>query len=170
MAPSSLKGAPGTMGIYTARDIKKGESILAAPDGPSITLFTDRFRAFSPRFPSQRWTSLLGEYAWGRGRGVPDHINYEGSSIMEFQITTGALPNHHCLLHSISYRFPDPAFDDSLVERGASPGTGAFSYNRVRVFFVSCHVEAGKELFLNYGRCRHDTHRPLPGRKVFQCQ
>jgi hypothetical protein len=25
-------------------------------------------------------------------------------------------------------------------------------------------------LFLNYGRCRHDTHRPLPGRKVFQCQ
>lgn len=158
MAPSSLKSTPATMGIYTARDIRKGDLILAAPDGPSITLFTDRFRAYSPRFPSKRWTSLWGEYAWGRGRGVPDHIHYEASSIMEFQITTGALPNHHCLLHSLSYRFPDPAYDDSLVDHGASPGTGAFSYNRGRDAFVNRDVKAGEELFLNYGRCRHDTH------------
>jgi hypothetical protein len=87
-----------------------------------------------------------------------DHVNYEAESIMDFQITTGALPNHHCLLHSITFGFPNPAYDDSLVDHRLSPGTGAFSYNGGREFFVNRDVAAGEELFLNYGKCRHDTH------------
>jgi hypothetical protein len=157
MAPSSLKGVP-SMGIFTTRDIEEGEAILAAPDGPTITLLTESFRAHTPKFPQDNWIHMWGNYAWGRRRGVPDHVSYEAKSMMDFQITTGALPNHHCLLHAIAFRFPDPAYDDSLVDHRTSPGTGAFSYNRGRDFYVKRKVQAGEELFLNYGHCRHDNH------------
>jgi hypothetical protein len=155
MAPTSLKGSD-TMGIYTTRDMKNGEHILTAPDGPSITLLTDVFRSRTSRFPASNWLYLWGEYAWGRGKGVPDHISYEAYRIMEFQITTGALPNHHCLLDSISYDFPAPAYDDSRSNHRQSPGTGAYSYNKGRDFHVDRAVKGGEELFLNYGKCTHD--------------
>jgi hypothetical protein len=147
------------MGIFTAGSLKKGESILPFPDGPSITLLTNKVGGIKTKFPEGKsWRSVWGEYAWGRGRGVPDHVNYEGNHVMDFQITTGALPNNHCLLDAITYRYPNPAYDDSLVSNRASPGTGAFSYNQGRDFYVYRDVEAGEELFLHYGRCRHDNH------------
>jgi len=167
MAPTSIKGS-NTMGIYTTRSIKKGEHILNAPDGPSITLLTDSFRGKTAKFPESNWIRLWGEYAWARGKGVPDHISYEAYSIMEFQITTGALPNHHCILDAIDYDFPEPSYDDSHVENGQSPGTGGYSYNKGRDFFVDRDVQSGEELFLNYGLCT-PNHRadwmketPLP--------
>ena len=155
MAPTSLKGSD-TMGIYTTRDMKVGEHMMSAPDGPSITVLTDSFRATTTKFPESDWIDLMGEYAWGRGNGVPDHISYEAYRIMEFQITTGALPNHHCLLASITYEFPAPSYDDSRTNHRQSPGTGAFSYNKGRDFFVDRDVKGGEELFLNYGKCTHE--------------
>jgi hypothetical protein len=152
MAPTSIKGAD-TMGIYTTRNIEKGEHILNAPDGPSITLLSDSFRGKTAKFPESNWIHLWGEYAWGRGKGVPDHVSYEAYSIMEFQITTGALPNHHCILDAINYDFPLPNYDDSHVQNGQSPATGAYSYNKGRDFFVDRDVYSGEELFLNYGLC-----------------
>ena len=146
------------MGIYTTRDLKQEEHILAAPDGPSITLLAHDFRGHSSKFPKSNWLDLWGEYAWGRGKGVPDHVSYEDSAIMEFQITTGALPNHHCILDAIDAHFPDIPFDDSLVEHRQSPGTGAFSYNRGRDFFVGRKLKAGDEIFLNYGHCSHEDN------------
>lgn len=42
-----------------------------------------------------------------------------------------------------------------------NPGTGAYSYNMGRDFFVKREVEAGEELFLNYGHChRNQEHLP----------
>lgn len=167
MAPTSIKGA-NTMGIYTTRDIKANEYILTAPDGPSITLLTDSFRARSSKFPDSDWIRLWGNYAWGRGKGVPDHVAYEAYAVMDFQITTGALPNHHCLLDAIDFEFPWPSYDDSRVNHRESPGTGAFSYNRGRDFMVHRDVQGGEELFLNYGLCTKEKIRdwgkdlPLP--------
>lgn len=145
------------MGIFTTRDIRKNDNILAAPDGPSITLLTDEFRAQTQKFPANNWLELWGNYAWGRGHGVPAHVSYESNSIFEFQITIGALPNHNCVLDAIAARFPEPAYDDSQTDHRASPGTGAYSYNRGRDFFVERDVQAGEELFLNYGHCQRDS-------------
>eukprot|EP00547_Thalassionema_nitzschioides_P012338 CAMPEP_0194259980 /NCGR_PEP_ID=MMETSP0158-20130606/44910_1 /TAXON_ID=33649 /ORGANISM="Thalassionema nitzschioides, Strain L26-B" /LENGTH=653 /DNA_ID=CAMNT_0039000001 /DNA_START=1 /DNA_END=1959 /DNA_ORIENTATION=- len=153
MAPSSIKGVT-SMGIFTTRDIpKKATALQGGTDGPSITILTDKFRASGLRFPKSSWIKVWGHYAWGRGKGVPDHINYEGDSIMEYQTTFGALPNHHCVLSSTSFSFPDVPYDDSFAKYGSSPSTGASTYNTGRDWRVKRDVKAGEELFLNYGHC-----------------
>lgn len=63
------------------------------------------------------------------------------------------MPNHHCILNSLTHRYPTPAYDDSLVNRTADPGTGAFSYSMGREFFAKRDLKAGSEIFLNYGYC-----------------
>ena len=144
------------MGIFTTRALHKHESVLHTAD-PSITLLTESFRSRSSRFPKTYWLDLWGNYAWGRGNGVPDHVNYESSRIMDFQITFGALPNHHCILHSLAHKYPKVPYDDALTNRG--PATGAVTYNRGRDFYVYRDIEPGEELFLNYGHCNHESKR-----------
>ena len=105
---------------------------------------------------------MWGNYIWGRG--VPDHARYyAGEDVAEYQIAFGALPNHHCILESLDYVYPKPAYDDTMVDRFTDPGAGAFTYNRGRQFTVSRPLSAGSEIFLNYGYCQHeggDLHNP----------
>ena len=61
------------------------------------------------------------------------------------------MPNHHCLLHSLNPEYPDPPYNDALVNRFEDPGAGAFSYNMGREFTVYHDIQAGSELFLDYG-------------------
>lgn len=42
-----------------------------------------------------------------------------------------------------------------MVDRFTDPGAGAFTYSRGRQFTVEGKVQAGSEIFLNYGYCRH---------------
>ena len=71
----------------------------------------------------------------------------------DYQITFGALPNHHCILHSIDHVYPADPYEDSLVNRYKDPGAGAFSYHRGRIFQATRHIQGGTELFLSYGYC-----------------
>ena len=61
--------------------------------------------------------------------------------VTDFQIGFGALPNHHCILKSLSYKYPIPPYDDTLVDRFQDPGAGAFTY--VSLFVVVAFDDDG---------------------------
>lgn len=150
MAPSSLKGLDG-YGIFTTRDIEKDASIFSEQDGPSIPVID---------YKSGPWMKTWNEYLWGRG--ISDQLRVLGDSVMDLQVGFGSLPNHHCILNSLSHRYPIPDYDDSLVKRGDDPGTGAFSYSMGREFFAQKALKAGDEIFLNYGYCtREKEHKKV---------
>ena len=150
MAPSGVKGLKG-YGIYTTRDIGKGESILSAPDSPSIPILD--YREVDSEAVDQ-WVKVFWEYVWTRGR--PDHVIYDAENTADFQTTFGSLPNHHCILDSLDSRYPETPYDDSLVNRYRDAGAGGFSYNAGREFFVRKTLKAGDEIFLNYGYCQRN--------------
>ena len=163
LAPSSLHGNAG-WGVFTTRDISKGEAILQAQvDGPSIPI-VDSMPRVSVEPALQRayehWNNVFGHYWWGRG--VPDHTSYEAFSVADFQITFGALPNHHCLLSALECTLPsDKPYDDTMTNRWTDVGAGAYSYHRGRVFYATRELAAGSELFLSYGYCdRKEMEHP----------
>ena len=158
MAPSSLIGVQG-FGIFTTRDIPANGHILKAPDGVSVPI-----EAYSQKVPKdvepwkKDWIRVWDNYWWGRG--VPDHVNYDAPpDNVDYQVSFGALPNHNCLLDTISNVYAVEAYQDQLVDRFRDPGAGAFSYSMGREFIVTKDVTAGQELFLSYGYCKHD-HDP----------
>lgn len=152
MAPSSLKGHPG-FGVYTTRDLDANESILQSPDSPSI-LVVDFDEEPVQSQVRQEWIKHFDDYWWGQ---MSDSSRYEAhGDIVDFQITLGSLPNHHCILANIDHRYPEILYDDSMVDRFRNPGAGAFSYSTGRDFYVNEKVSAGSELFLNYGHCTRD--------------
>lgn len=154
IAPSSIKGHSG-YGIYTTRHLDVSELILGGPDGVAIPIATNRHR--DKVFAQERadWHRVWNEYWWARG--MPDHDSYEDPPMtVDYQIGFGALPNHHCLLHVLRSQYPDPPYDDSMIERG-SPGMGAFTYSRGREFAVDKAMEPGQEIFLNYGYCERNA-------------
>ena len=69
---------------------------------------------------------LLFAFRWGRG--VPDHVLFEGrGDVFDFQITFGSLPNHHCLLDSVDHTYAeDGVYEDSLSNRYKDPGAGEY--------------------------------------------
>lgn len=95
---------------------------------------------------------MFDNYWWGRG--LPDHVVYEAAlDSMDFQIGFGTMPDHHCVLDYLHTKYPNPPYIDSMANRFHEPGAGAFSYNRGREFTLSHSLEAGSEIFLNYGWC-----------------
>mmetsp|Transcript_22881 Transcript_22881/g.63643 ORF Transcript_22881/g.63643 Transcript_22881/m.63643 type:complete len:746 (+) Transcript_22881:95-2332(+) len=173
IAPSSLKNSAG-YGVYSTRDIDQGQAILSGPpqtpDGPSLPVINpDATLENDPELQlvSNHWNQVFGHYWWGRG--VPDHTSYEAESVMDFQITFGALPNHHCVLSSLDYESPkEDAYDDTLANRYKDPGAGAFSYHKGRIFAATQPVKAGQELFLSYGYC--DREEELRQQEYLQWQ
>lgn len=129
LAPSSVNGIDG-FGIFTVEDIPAMQTFFNAPDGPSIVV-TDYDQGLL-YLSEQRsvFMQTFDNYWWGRGN--PDQVLYESENNMDFQITLGSLPNHHCILHSIDAVFA-PYKDDLLDTE--SPGLGASSYHMGRDFF-----------------------------------
>jgi hypothetical protein len=131
------------MGLFTTEDMKEGEDFLSDYDGPSIPVFDYRptwLNVDELAEVRSRWIRFFGDYWWGRG--MPDHTRYDADKVMDFQITFGALPNHHCKLNTISYKYRPPGYDDTLVDSLASPGIGAMSYHNGRNFFVKVRTVA----------------------------
>ena len=79
MAKSSLKGHAG-FGVYTTRDIERGQAILSGPpgtpDGPTIGIVdSTRYIPTALQPANHQWHNTWGHYWWGRG--VPDHVAFE---------------------------------------------------------------------------------------------
>ena len=83
MAPSSIPGAG--FGIFTMRDIAKGEKILPYADAPSIPLCDD----YANGMEETDWNHV--DYLWS-GQGLAE---YECESVSESVVTFGALCNFH---------------------------------------------------------------------------
>lgn len=83
MAPSSIPGAG--FGIFTVRDIAKGEKILPYADAPSIPLCDDHANGME----ETDWNHV--DYLWS-GKGLAE---YECQSVSESVVTFGALCNFH---------------------------------------------------------------------------
>ena len=156
MAPSSVHGIT-SMGIYTTKNLKKREVIVKAIDGLSIPVidFTSPTvnEPDSVQLARWAWVDQFGEYWWGRG--VADQLKLEGDTATDFKITFSELPNHHCILESLTIQNPSHrAYNDGILKnRSNDPGIGAFSYHMGRKILVKRDVRAGEELFLNYGHC-----------------
>jgi hypothetical protein len=106
---------------------------------------------------------------------VPDHNRYDNpADTVDFQPGFGSLPNHHCMLASLGQvpTAEHAPYSDGLLylegnnatvtrRHGESPGTGAFSYSLGRDFYARRDLQAGEEIFLNYGHCnRPDEDEP----------
>ena len=138
LAESSVQGMNGK-GIFTAKAFKMG-SIITPPDSPSIPVC-------SP-WPN---SGLLNHYWWGEGSGTSDDMSFECSEwVVDYFVMFGALPNYHTYLMNFIIHQEDVPYDDSMVET-TDPGAGAFSYHGGRIIQASVDIEAGDELFLNYG-------------------
>ena len=79
-------------------------------------------------------------------RGVADHARYDHPFMTsDFQPGFGALPNHHCILESLSFRIAEDPVQDGLVGFN-SPGRGASSYTLGRDFYATRELIAGEEI------------------------
>ena len=142
IAPSSLENVNG-FGIFTTKAFKKGDMILPA-DAPSIIVFDPVFN-FMPEDSAR-----LDTYWWGAVNGASADAGFEDYDITDFGTTFDGLPNYHTYLSNLDSRIPHTSYDDTLVN-GSDPGAGAFSYHMGRDFYAYNNVEAGEELFLDYG-------------------
>jgi len=139
LAESSMEGVNG-VGIFTAKAFKEG-SIISPPDSPSIPVCDP--------WPN---SGLINDYWWGEGRGTSDDMSFECSAYtVDAFVMFGALPNYHTYLMNFIIHIDDVPYDDTLVESTANPGAGAFSYHGGRTIVSSTDIEAGDELFLDYG-------------------
>ncbi|KAL3908147.1 MAG: hypothetical protein SGILL_008595, partial [Bacillariaceae sp.] len=159
MATGALRPYPG-FGIYTTRDVKKGDKFLHSPDAVSVQVLEPHRTNNIPLAKERaQWWRLFQNYAWDHG--VPDHARYAHmlGDMTDFQPGFGSLPNHHCLLNTLTSQQPDIPYDEEIVDRKTSPGLGAFSYTMGRDWVSTRDVKAGEELFLNYGFCERKKEK-----------
>jgi len=158
MAPSSLIPYPG-YGIFTTRTIHQSASILHAPSDAVSIQIRDAYRfQHMPDSAARRrwWDNTFGNYVWHRG--AADHTRYDHPAMSsDFQPGFGALPNHHCLLQSLTYRLAVDSIHDGILAYD-SPGRGASSYTLGRDFYATRDLQAGEEIFLNYGMCDREVN------------
>ena len=139
IAESSMEGVNG-IGIFTAKPFKRG-SIISPPDSPSIPVCN--------RWPN---SGLINHYWWGEGKGTSDDMSFECHEYtFDFFVMFGALPNYHTYLMNFITHIDDVPYDDTFVETTTNPGAGAFSYHGGRTIVADVDIEAGEELFLDYG-------------------
>jgi hypothetical protein len=139
LAPSSIPNAG--FGIYTTRSIEQDESVQPYPDAPSIPV-TNFYEPYQYNQETD-WNHF--DYVWEPSGPAA----FEADSVSESVMTFGSLCNFHPLLKNLS---PDAsAYDDTILNRFKNPGAGAISYHVGRYFKASRDIEAGEELFDDYG-------------------
>lgn len=139
IAESSVEGVNG-VGIFTAKPFSVG-SVVSPPDSPSIPVCDP--------WPD---SGLVNHYWWGEGKGTSDDMSFECVDYtVDYFVMFGALPNYHTFLTNFIIHIDNVPYDDSMIETTANPGAGAFSYHGGRTIVASKNIEAGEELFLDYG-------------------
>jgi hypothetical protein len=168
LSRSSIPG--GGMGIFASKKFQKGDIILEA-DGPNIPIIDP----YQSTYAKSHWR-LFESYWWGQGSSLSPEMRFEAHNVADYQITFGyviysliytfinpsldststqitavsALPNFHTFLHNLGFIFPEKTYNDSMC-LGNVPGCGAYSYHTGRTFYAARDIEAGEELFLDYG-------------------
>ena len=150
-APSSIHGAG--MGVYVTKSFRQGE-VISSSDYGSIIPIIDPYKHPNHR----KWTSLVNYYAWTQPTAASDELEYEAERVNDIQLGVGCFPNSHSYLHNLGFVLPNITYDDNLEQH---EGSGAFSYHRGREFIALRDIEAGEELFLDYGDRFLDSRKTL---------
>lgn len=144
LAPSSINGAG--IGVYVTKAFKKGEIILSSDYATTIPII-DPYQDPTHR----RWTSFFNNYIWAQPSGASNELKYEAEHVIDLQLGLGAFPNSHSFLYNLAFQISSSPYDDEGHDTSKHPGSGAFSYHKGRTFTASRDINAGEELFLDYG-------------------
>ena len=139
LAPSSIPNAG--MGIFTTRPYKMHEAIFNE-QSPSV-MFLDR----ELHMPADaNWP--LFDYVWQTyGAGT-----YEARVAETWEPTPlGTLANYHPYLTNYAHHGNGQRYDDAMASRFTDPEAGAFSYHTSFAMGAKRDIEAGEELFADYG-------------------
>ena len=139
LAPSGIPNAG--MGVFTTRSYKRHEAIYNEPT-PSV-IFLDK----GLHMPADaNWP--LFDYVWQTyGAGT-----YESRFAETWEPTQmGTLANYHPFLVNFGHHGNGQRYDDTMASRFTDPEAGAFSYHTSFAMGSSRDIEAGEELFADYG-------------------
>jgi hypothetical protein len=142
-APSSIPNAG--YGIFTIKSFHAND-MIQENDGPNI-LIVDPDRNSNGLWDLRLWHNVW----WGKNGGMNPSMMHEAKNPFDFQLVFGALPNYHPFLKNLDFEHPRIDYDDSSSTSTSNPGAGASSYYTGKNFFADREIEAGEELFLDYG-------------------
>jgi hypothetical protein len=155
MAPSSLRHPNSGWGIFSLVPITKGYPIM---EGDVVIQINDINRTYVPK--NDRLLTVVDhvfvhDYLWS-SEGTGGY--YEGKHVLS------AIPGIGMLANGLSDKLHNvipfvPNVDEGGLTRTDSPGSGAISHYHNYSFYASKHIEAGSELFVNYGTEWFQQHR-----------
>jgi len=142
LAKSTIPNAG--LGVFTAVDIEMNEFIgYGDPAIPIVDI--DFHNDASAVKEDYHW--LLDDYTWKSAAAGPD-MQQEADKTSAYISGFGALPNCHMRLKNIRETFNE--YDTAGVTR-ADPGIGAFTGYHSRRTYSTTSIDAGQELFVDYG-------------------
>lgn len=136
LAESSIPNAG--FGIFTTKYLPKG-SYTGAPALSIVT--TDMYYHYGERDPD--WAQA--NYNW-EGNG---YSTFEGLETAETVMNLGTSANYHTFLTNVDHFYLN--YDDAMVDRYHDSTAGSFTYYNGHQFYASKNIEAGEELFVDYG-------------------
>jgi hypothetical protein len=146
LAPSSIPGAG--LGIYSTRPFRRGSTILSSDYGPLIPIIDGNA-------VHDHWLGLFNNYIWGHFEMAPDQLWFEADGVTDYQPGLGIFPNYHPFLVNLGAKLSERVTyheeEEGKEGVGVGVGVGAFSDYVGRSFFAMTDIEAGEELFLDYG-------------------
>lgn len=136
LAESSIPNAG--FGIFTTKFLPKG-SYTGAPALSIVT--TDMYYHYGERDPD--WAQA--NYNW-EGNG---YSTFEGLETAETVMNLGTSANYHTFLTNVDHFYLE--YDDAMVDRYNDSTAGSFTYYNGHQFYANKNIEAGEELFADYG-------------------
>jgi hypothetical protein len=136
LADSSI--VDGGWGLFTLKSRRKGEKF---PSSDLVIQIPDP----NPR-NAHGMRRIVWDYLWdGQETSGP----YEGQRVMSMIPGIGMLANGEFNLHNVlPYKID---IDDADLKRHQSPGAGAFTHYHNFTWYANREIEAGGEVFVNYG-------------------
>jgi len=132
------------LGIFTGIPLD-GEEYIGFGD-LSIPIFDIDFHANGSR-AKEDYHWLLDEYVWQAAETGPD-MELEAEEISAFVTGMGSMPNCHLRLKNVAETYNK---HDTVGVSRTDPGVGAFSPYHNRSTYTLAAIEAGSELFVDYG-------------------
>mmetsp|Transcript_26636 Transcript_26636/g.30489 ORF Transcript_26636/g.30489 Transcript_26636/m.30489 type:complete len:617 (+) Transcript_26636:206-2056(+) len=139
MAPSSIPHSG--FGVYTGRKIPRNSAVQ--PYSNSVSLAVTDVTFHTENEDSDYWSHV--DYLWS-GSGLAE---FEADEVSENVFVMGCLANFHTYLKNLHPESVE--YDDTIADRFTDPGAGAFSYHAGHLFTAVRDIEAGEELFADYG-------------------
>ena len=157
MAPSTIPKSG--WGVFSLNDRTRGD--LVSPHGDIVLHLTDPNPLTAVGMKRVIW-----EYLWD-GQEVGGQ--YEGQRVMSAVPGIGMLSNGEVRLFNVVPAMT-PTMDNAGVTRMNSPASGSFTHYHNLTWMVEKDMDAGSEIFLNYGegwfRERgYDLQEPPTGRR-----